>query len=174
MEGWKFWWGIAAFFLGGLATQLNGWLAYRRQRKDKAADAADAAEQRRAEFELEHLMATNQKLHDYREKFLDFTNAAAEADSSDGRDSAARRHALEVANEALNACELGLNGNVGFILDDTVRASVRQATKTIEDAATRAIGGQAVDYLAVNRAVSDASDALSARVRALYARQAER
>lgn len=25
MEGWKFWWGVAAFFLGSLSTQLNGW-----------------------------------------------------------------------------------------------------------------------------------------------------
>ncbi|MGW4560976.1 hypothetical protein ACWEN3_00780 [Streptomyces sp. NPDC004561] len=173
MEGWKFWWGIAAFFLGGLATQFTGWLAYRRQRAERVEDAAAAAAQRRADFELEHLMATNQKLHDYRERFLEFSAAAMEVGSSADQEHAARNQVLEEANATLNVCEVALYAHIGFILDDVVRASVLRATQAIEAAATLAIGGGAVDYPAVNRAVSEAYDTLSARVRQFVRRQCE-
>ncbi|MFF3843776.1 hypothetical protein [Streptomyces sp. NPDC002328] len=72
MEGWNFWWGIAAFFLGVLATQLNSWLAYRRQRKDRADDAADALRARREEFELQHLVEVNELMQAAVAALLDY------------------------------------------------------------------------------------------------------
>ncbi|MGW2781057.1 hypothetical protein ACWC3X_07350 [Streptomyces populi] len=167
MDGWKFWWGIAAFFLGGLATQLNGWLTYRRQRADRAEADAAAVKQRRVDFELEHLMAVNQKLRDYREKLLLFTAAASQVREADLADRESRAGALREMNEVLNAAEVELDSHVGFLLDEEVRTAVRQARNAIDDAAGHALIS-AVDYAAVNETVSMAFQSLSARVRDLY------
>lgn len=172
MEAWKFWWGVGAFFLGGLATQLNGWLVYRRQRAEKAADDATAAEQRRAEFELQHLIATNQKLHDYRLRFHNFTGAVRRAREAraDGRP---QGDELGIANEALEAAEGSLHGHVGFILDDSVRGSVIRAIGAVEDAISDVLDQNEVGYIEVNTTVNAAFDAVSERARKLYAGQGE-
>ncbi|MGP4043973.1 hypothetical protein [Streptomyces sp. 2A115] len=171
MEGWNFWWGIAAFFLGGLATQLNGWLAYKRQRTERAEDAAEAAKQRRDEFELQHLIETNQKLHDYRELFLNFTTAVRREREAHEQGRPTPDDDLTAANEALEASESALHGHVGFILDDTVRDLVRQAMTAIDLAMADALTADEVNFGTVGSAVNEAFDALSRRVRSLYAGQ---
>ncbi|WUC42285.1 hypothetical protein OG692_10400 [Streptomyces cellulosae] len=185
MEGWNFWWGIAAFFLGGLATQVNGWLAYRRQRKDRADDAADALRQRREEFELQHLVEVNQLLRTLVERADKYVAArwpdprSAEAEDDRGGRVDAARH------DAFNALD-SLSAQIGFILDDNVRErvhtaaqSIRERVSTLVRAETHAafddlfLGGEtAGPYSGLEEmvnATTAAYGAISARVRALYA-----
>ncbi|MCG7208161.1 hypothetical protein [Streptomyces arenae] len=125
MEGWNFWWGIAAFFLGGLATQLNGWLAYRRQRKDRADDAADALRARQEEFELQHLVAFNQLVRNAVDKLYDYNGAVrwdvtSQGAASRGSGTAQRR---EEAGQAFEIELSKVTAELGFILADDIRGA---------------------------------------------------
>lgn len=168
MEGWKFWWGIAAFFLGGVATQLNGWLTYRRQRRDKVAEAEDAARGRRDEFELQHLLAASQRLYEYRARYIAFSLAAKHAHAREA-DGLSAGEELSEADDALNDAERALHGHVGFILDDGTRLKVRAAMDAIDDAVEAALTERSFDHKAMARAVNEALDSLATRVRQLYA-----
>ncbi|MFF3876007.1 hypothetical protein [Streptomyces sp. NPDC001978] len=150
---------------------MNGWLTYRRQRKDKADESADALRQRREEFELQHLVETNQKLHAYLERFHDFTSAARKARMAEQQNRPHLDGALTTAHDALDEAEGALHGNVGFILDDEIRSKVRQAMTYIDLAAADALTGDSVPYGEVGRVINEAFGALSQRVRAIYADQ---
>jgi hypothetical protein len=169
MEGWKLWWGVAAFFIGGLATQISGWLAHRRRRAEIAAEAAAAAELRRMDFELQHLIETNTKLHAYRERLFCFVAAVREVREAQDQDRPSPEGELRAANETLEAAEGALHSNVGLILDDEVRDRVWRAMEAIDLAVTDAVKQDEVDFRAVGSAVNEACDALSGRVRNLYA-----
>jgi hypothetical protein len=172
MEGWNFWWGIAAFFLGGLATQLNGWLAYRRQRKDRADDAADALRQRREEFELQHLVEVNQLLRDCMASrvsalFLRWGNES----QPDDQVPAEKKEEQRAAERTFTAARAKLQSQVGFVLDDQLRQRVKNATEIMsnfgdESAATADRAGV---LIRMHHVVNDAHETLTARVRALYA-----
>lgn len=173
MEGWKFWWGVAAFFLGGLATQLNGWLTYRRQRRDRAEDAEDALRQRREEFELQHLLTVNDLLRDYREKLFDFSRPAeAYARQTAGERDADDVAALGLAHDALLAAEVAVHGRIGFILSDPVRAAVERAVDCIDRAPTVLLEGEPFDWGELAAVMVEAYDLIAARVRDLYAGRA--
>lgn len=167
MEGWKFWWGIAAFFLGGLATQLNGWLTYRRQRMDRREDAANALVQRREEFELQHLVEVNQLLHSLMDGLLHLAaaNHLEERYAFDEDDLGER---LTSAQQTVSTAEAGLSAQVGFILDDEVRALVRKAMEAIDSAEVGALTGDLGNLGGLGAEVNRAYDALSRRVRQLY------
>lgn len=170
MEGWKFWWGIAAFFLGGLATQLNGWLVYRRQRADKLADGQAAVVQRREEFELRHLVEVNQLLRDLMAGLLQMGTAASlERYGAFSEDELRERYTAGQA--AVTAADEALVAQVGFILDDRLRALVEVAIDAADDVAANVLDEElAHDALrAVGQATRPAFAALSARVRELYA-----
>ncbi len=169
MEGWKFWWGIAAFFLGGLATQLNGWLTYRRQRADKAAESADAARDRRDEFELQHLQAAADKLRAYRAKFLEVTwiaRRAFEEAGPEGEPPAIAGFGEQV--DAVDSLEADVHAHAGYIFDESVRDVVLAASDAISEAFTRALNNEEPGYRDLNEGYKKALDAISARVRALY------
>lgn len=169
MEGWKFWWGIAAFFLGGLSTQLNGWLTYRRQRKDKADDAADALRQRREEFELQHLVEVNQLLLDYVDGVVHAIGYQLALDRlGDNEDIETE---LLDAYAKFSAADAGLSAQIGFILDDRVRELVRKAAAELgELPETDGSGDLSLpDMARLSMATRAAFDALSSRVRDLYA-----
>ncbi|MEU6567302.1 hypothetical protein [Streptomyces parvulus] len=175
MEGWNFWWGIAAFFLGGLATQLNGWLAYRRQRKDRADDATAALRQRREEFELQHLVEVNQLLRDCMASrvsalFLRWSNEL----QPDDQVTAEKKEEQKTAERTFTAARAKLQSQVGFVLDDQLRQKVEDATEIMsnfgdESAATTDRAGV---LLHMHHVVSAAHATLTARVRALYAGRA--
>jgi cbb3-type cytochrome oxidase subunit 3 len=167
MEGWNFWWGIAAFFLGGLATQLNGWLAYRRQRKDRADDAADALQQRREEFELQHLVEVNRLLRAYMETAQAAIHhrlyALALGPSPESR----------TAQREMLAAERAIDAEVGFILNDRIRQIVAEAVEeTAETAMAQHDDTGTVNMLPMAQAQKVAYDAIGARVRELYAGRA--
>lgn len=173
MEGWKFWWGVAAFFLGGLATQLNGWLAYRRQRRDKADDAADALRQRREEFELQHLVEVAQLLRNLLDGMGDAaTTARLHARGAISDDEAVARFAA--SQEATLTAEAALTTQVGFILDDELRALVWAALEVANEVSVDVLEDETA-FEALGRASAPmraAFDAIAARVRELYAGRA--
>ncbi|MGW2707103.1 hypothetical protein [Streptomyces sp. NPDC001340] len=160
MEGWKFWWGVAAFFLGGLATQLNGWLTYRRQRKDKADEAADVLRQRREEFELRHLVEVNQLLRDCMNQCIAYTDVLRRFGDEGGE----HEHVYPAAMTYESALD-ALQAQVGFVLDDHVRESVLEALSHLDRVRT----GSLDTYTSLTGAAHQAHDALSARVRQIYA-----
>lgn len=178
MEGWKFWWGVAAFFLGGLATQLTGWLTYRRQRKDRAEDAQNALRQRREEFELQHLVEVNELLRSCMNQLGQYsvlTRHLLEAPADQ------RHEQLEEAQRAAADSYIdgtaALHAQVGFILDDNVRTLATEALSLMDQMySTRPSGSDARRgleiWLKAGEAVNRTYDALSARVRALYAGRA--
>ncbi|WP_392968184.1 hypothetical protein [Streptomyces sp. LN245] len=168
MEGWKFWWGIAAFFLGGLSTQLTGWLTYRRQQRDKASEVADAARGRRDEFELQHLLEINQLLRDYSHGMVHFIGYS-KALSRLEEDSYLEEE-MVAAQERMDTADLALSAQMGFILDDQIRRLVRTATMGIDNVTTVALleDGEP-DIAALSEMVTAAFDAISQRVRELYA-----
>ncbi|MFG3047800.1 hypothetical protein ACGFZR_23055 [Streptomyces sp. NPDC048241] len=171
MEGWKFWWGIAAFFLGGLATQLNSWLAYRRQRRDKGDDAADALRRRREEFELQHLVEFNELLRRCLNRLHEYTTAVRYyvhlRDTSSLNDQVAvqRNETHEAYTQALDDAVTQL----GFILADDVRAAASDALNELARAATELSATQSLNLRAVNDGVDPAFVSLAKRVRAIYA-----
>lgn len=169
MEGWKFWWGIAAFFLGGLSTQLNGWLTYRRQRADKAADGEDAARSRRDEFELRHLQAAADKLRAYGAKFQEVAHIVERAFEEAGPDGKAVVAGEEV--EAVDALEAEVHAHAGYIFDERVRGTVLAASDAIAEGFMHALNNEEPDYRALNEGYMKALDAISARVRTLYGEQ---
>lgn len=170
--GWNFWWGVAAFFLGGLATQLNGWLAYRRQRKDRADDAADALRQRREEFELQHLVVVNELLrtcvrHCMQTMILSWRNHGLPDDRVDEQ----MVEELREAESAYAAAVAELSSQIGFVFDDEVRRTVAEAAQHI--ALMNAHPTDAPDrsqvLLEVHASANGAYEVLTARVRNLYA-----
>jgi hypothetical protein len=174
MEGWKFWWGVAAFFLGGLATQLNGWLTYRRQRRDRADDAADALRQRREEFELQHLVEVHQLLRSVMSHLLASRVLAWNLIDlpDDVRDEVAAEEYAE-ARRAYQEAMDGLVAQVGFVFDDDVRETVAAAAGRLAWAFDQHRRDRRVEeVLSTGEAVNEAYAALTARVRALYAGRA--
>ncbi|MER5949688.1 hypothetical protein ABT127_26910 [Streptomyces sp. NPDC001904] len=186
MQGWQFWWGITAFFLGGLATQLTGWLTYRRQQKDKAVEAKKVLLQRREEFELRHLVEVNQLLRALGRSVDDYAAARCSYPGPTGGEEAVRGQE-DAAYLAAREADAELSAQVGFILDDDVRSCVSEARRVSWDRlavmleAPRSasfadvflggadIAGPYTLLLEMADASSAAYESISARVRALYA-----
>ncbi|MEU4012095.1 hypothetical protein AB0H30_27040 [Streptomyces pseudogriseolus] len=170
MEGWNFWWGIAAFFLGGLATQLNGWLAYRRQRKDRADDAADVLRQRREEFELQHLMEFNQLLTEAIEKLGDYSVSVSQyvhlRDTNSLDDAAEQRR--EEVGKSLEVMLSKVTAQLEFILAEDVRRSASVAANKMLDAMGLLHANNSPDMMAVWNVSGAVYQVLGKRVRAIY------
>ncbi|WP_406360300.1 hypothetical protein OID55_10850 [Streptomyces sp. NBC_00715] len=175
MEGWNFWWGIAAFFLGGLATQLNGWLAYRRQRKDRADDAVAALRQRREEFELQHLVEVNQLLRDCMARcarllLLEWRNATPPS----GQVTNEAREELRSAEQAYVATIGELSSQIGFVFNDQVRQKIKEAAEYMNRRSSSPVddADRGRTIIEMHHLVNDAHEALTDRVRGLYAGRA--
>ncbi|MET7294909.1 hypothetical protein ABZS79_22725 [Streptomyces griseoloalbus] len=174
MEGWNFWWGVVAFFLGGIATQLNGWLDYRRQRKDRADDAEDALRQRREEFELQHLVTFNQLVRDAVDKLYDYNGAvrwsiAAREIDPRSEDVQQRR---EEAGEAFQLSLSMVTAELGFIVADDVRsAAATLVSYMAEKAALLHASGQ-IEIIALAHQADAVYVPLGTRVRNIYAGRA--
>ncbi|MGV9242198.1 hypothetical protein [Streptomyces sp. NPDC003710] len=173
MEGWKFWWGVAAFFLGGLATQLNGWLTYRRHRADRRADAADALRKRREEFELQHLVEVNQLLRIAIERLFEHSTAERRYRASremDPHDLEPRQRAEEAAT-AFDTALQDVTSQLPFILADEIRQPAGDLVVHMAQAAALLTGGGLVDGAALSVAADRVYEPLGERVRAIYAGQ---
>ncbi|MFM9790154.1 hypothetical protein [Streptomyces turgidiscabies] len=174
MEGWKFWWGIAAFFLGGLSTQMNGWLTYRRQRADKAEEAKDALRQRREEFELQHLVELNQLVRVAIDQLFAYSTAehwsraARQTDSLDVE----RRQQSEETGATFMVTLADLTSQVPFILADDVRQAAGDLIGYMAEASALLIGGVPLNGVALSAVADRLYKPLGERVRAIYAGQA--
>lgn len=118
-------WPVAAFFLGGLATQLTGWLNHRRQRAEKTEDAAAAFRQRREEFELDHLQRLNEALQV-------LGRAVGRAHHTDLMTSRETGHYAGTMlgpedSDALGAANREVYMLLRLVLDDSLREEVRSA-----------------------------------------------
>ncbi|KOG58425.1 hypothetical protein ADK77_44135 [Streptomyces antibioticus] len=173
MEGWKFWWGIAAFFLGGLATQLNGWLTYRRQRADKREEAADVLRKRREEFELQHLVEVNQLVRVALDRLLEYYTAERRyraAHQIDPHDVEPRQRSEE-ASAAFTAALSDLTAQTPFLLNDRIRQAASDLVAYLARAsAVMAATGQ-LDVVEFSAVADRLHEPLGARVREIYAGQ---
>ncbi|MBK3584279.1 hypothetical protein JHN49_11265 [Streptomyces sp. MBT57] len=170
-KGWMAVWPVAAFFLGGLATQLTGWINYRRQRADKAADDAAAIEQRREEFELAHLVEFNGLLRQNMACLYELSTAVERYRRAESRDDLTAEHgiALRAAGDALESAEASVNAQLGFILDDAVRGLAQEAAAEMDSTSAYILDGDNVTFDEVRAKTDAAYRALSERVRVLYA-----
>ncbi|MGW5272752.1 hypothetical protein ACWEQP_09235 [Streptomyces sp. NPDC004044] len=128
-SGWMAVWPVAAFFLGGVATQLTGWLTHRRQQLERKRDAAAALHARRESFELENL----QKLSDALQALGRASARMHHADIMASRET--RLYAATLVGEELAEEHRLANQDVrmlaGLVLDDELREQVRAAQSAI-------------------------------------------
>ncbi|MGW5273623.1 hypothetical protein ACWEQP_13745 [Streptomyces sp. NPDC004044] len=120
---------MAVFFLGGVATQLTGWLTHRRQQLGREQDAAAALHTRREGFELDHLQRLNDALHALGRA----TVQAHHADMMASRET--RLYAANLLGGDLAEEQRLANRDVrmlaGLVLDDALRGQVRSAQSAL-------------------------------------------
>ncbi|KOX34269.1 MULTISPECIES: hypothetical protein [unclassified Streptomyces] len=162
-------WPVAAFFLGGLATQLTGWLTHRRQQKERQQDAAAALHERRETFELEHLQRLNEAL----QVLSRATAQAHHADMMASRET--RLYGGEMLpdelDEALRVANQDVYMLAGLVLDDELREQVKAARSSLNQLA----GMIRVDpseadavFMAGYQEVWETQDRIAARIREIY------
>ncbi|MDW4913747.1 hypothetical protein [Streptomyces californicus] len=124
-SGWMAVWPVAAFFLGGLATQVTGWLTHRRQQLERKQDAAAALHARRESFELDQL----QKLSDALQNLGRKAAQVHHADMMAGRESrlyGAERLAEEL-DEAHRLAHQEVRMLSRLVLNDDLREQLADA-----------------------------------------------
>ncbi|MFD5785876.1 hypothetical protein ACFWH1_04480 [Streptomyces sp. NPDC127037] len=169
-SGWMAVWPVAAFFLGGLATQFTALLNHRRQRAERAEDSAAALRQRREEFELTHLVEVNSLLHADAKALGVFSDARI-AWTRERRAGAGLEPAYPDGEwDALEAANAELQSQVGFILADEVRHEVEAARLAVLGTArTVRAGSDDPEFESLAVTLQTAHSALAARVREIYA-----
>ncbi|MGB8946176.1 MAG: hypothetical protein WCD21_38955 [Streptomyces sp.] len=188
MAEWQGLWGILGVVLGAAVAGMNSWITYRRQRAERLEDRQSARRQRREEFELQHLVEVNQLLRSLQERTDDFVTVKfPDPRQGEGEEDELQREAISL--RAVDDADAALSAQVGFILDDRVRALVRAASESINDRVytldSEAPGrhaklterlqgpGPYTGLKEMVRAVNAAYDAISARVRELYTGRGE-
>lgn len=166
-------WPVAAFFLGGLAAQITAWVNHRRQRAEKAADDAAAVEQRREDFELQHLVEVNQLLRAARAALGNFSYTLGQYHETltPGPPDRAKGDAFIEACNAFEAADAALSSQVGFIIDDRVRDLAGRVREELVEAYDRHLDSDdpKSEPLAMRDLMNEAYEALSVRVRDIYA-----
>ncbi|MFF0506836.1 hypothetical protein ACFYUH_24965 [Streptomyces fimicarius] len=168
------WVAIATFVLGGLATQLTGWLDYSRRKKERAADDAAAVQQRREDFELAHLVEVNQLLRRAAEatRQLDIAKGLYGQRKQDGRLTADHQQELADAMVEFTGAVAAVDAQRGFVLADGPREATLAARKAMDVAFGEVLTDQEFSRAPFDTALATAYEQLSARVRAIYAGQA--
>jgi hypothetical protein len=159
-------WPVAVFFLGGVATQLTGWLGHRRER-------TTSERQRREDFELTHLVEVSTLLRDSQETLftLAILKTAAHAVSAQV-DEATRQGLAQQVIEASNASGVArqsLGAQIGFILQNPIRESVQSAASNLDVDYVNVMGPQTPPVETLGAGVKPAHAALASRVREIYA-----
>ncbi|MBP2581644.1 hypothetical protein J3A78_002122 [Streptomyces sp. PvR006] len=167
--GWMAVWPVAAFFLGGLATQLTGWLTHRRQQKERQQDAAAALHERRETFELEHL----QRLAESLQVFGRLSARAHHADMMASRES--RVYGTQLLGddlaEELRVATQEVRMLAGLVLDDGLREQVLTARSAVAQVSgmLRADPSDAERvFMSGMEQLSNAQDQIAARIREIY------
>ncbi|MFF4248623.1 hypothetical protein ACFYY2_29720 [Streptomyces sp. NPDC001822] len=168
-SGWMAVWPVAAFFLGGLATQLTGLLNHRRQQAEKAEDAAAAFRQRRADFELDHLQRLGEALQV-------LGRAVGRAHHTDVMTSRETGHYAGTllgaeASDGLGSANRDVRMLLGLVLDDSLREQVQatQALLNVPSGMHRAPVEQAEDALVrAVFALDETQGRIAERIREIY------
>ncbi|MCU7703237.1 hypothetical protein ACGILS_03925 [Streptomyces albidoflavus] len=170
-KGWMAVWPVAAFFLGGLATQLTGWLAHRRQQRERLQDAAAAFRERRENFELENL----QRLTDALQTLGRTTARAHHADMMASRET--RLYGVELLGEELaeenRVASQDVHMLTGLVLDDQLREQVKAARTALgRPAGMLRADPREVDavFMASLEQLAKVQDQIAARIREIYVR----
>ncbi|MFE7581086.1 hypothetical protein ACFU5Y_05905 [Streptomyces gardneri] len=189
MDGVPLWWTVVAFIGGILATQLNAFLDLRGRRTERRAVSQEELRRRREEFELQHLVEVNQLVRSLEEragvfvseKWLRHPARALQEDEEKVL------HRVDTALREFWSADDALSAQVGFVLDDQVRALVQAAAERIRDRVHTLndndpvafeeelhnpepfLIGPYTDLPETNAAVNAAYEVISARVRELYA-----
>lgn len=162
-------WPVAAFFLGGVATQVTGWLAHRRQQLERKQDAVSALHARREAFELEHL----QKLNDALQSLGRTASRIHHADMM--ASSETRLYGATLLGEELSEENRVASQDVrmlrGLVLDDELRNQVAAAQLAINTPAMmiRADPTQAeAAFMDGVTKLNEVQDRIAARIREIY------
>ncbi|QKW41733.1 hypothetical protein [Streptomyces microflavus] len=173
-SGWMAVWPVGAFFLGGLATQVTGWLNHRRQRAERAADEASVIQGRREEFELAHLVEFNGLLREAADRLFDLAGVVQRYRRAEVADALTAEHSAELhaASAALTVVRAAVSAQLGFILHDRVRMAAQMASASIAMTSSSVLDGENTEFEEVTAMTAAAYTALSARVRDIYAGRA--
>ncbi|MFB7555327.1 hypothetical protein [Streptomyces brevispora] len=160
-----------------MATQLTGLLNHRRQRAERAEDAEAASRRRQEEFELAHLVELNGLLHEYVGTLPPLAGALrtywarAQELTVTERDAAFPHEAMTATTAAARA----VRSQIGFILPGEARQRVTEAYEAVDLAsADLLLNDEGPDFGVMGTQMNKAYEALSARVREIYAGQANR
>lgn len=173
LKVWLTIWPVLAFFLGGLAAILTGHLNYRReQAKQRSADRA-AKEQRREEFELQHLIEFNEQLRGCVGALYEFGDTVRSYRQWRQSGGPARSSDVDVEGASADFLEAldAVYGQLGFILVDSVRAQATAAADALNEGYDAVLDSPDDEDppTSVNREVTEACyAATAARVREIY------
>lgn len=141
----------------------------RRELTARQHERDTALENRREEFELQHLVEVHDLLRanmDAFERWAYLTRRQADADPEVMEELAAARRDVGAAENALRA-------QIGFVLSDDVRAYVDRAASQISALGTMAPGLRSSEnfdeLVRIGKQVRDAYEVIAARVREIYA-----
>lgn len=175
--GWG-WFTTVASILIGQATALamglvNNRSATRREARARAAERYKVVAERRETFELAQLVEVNTLLRNAVTSLHAFVSARRHYRSRLREDPAASpetyRQPSQDASDAADAALGALRSQIGFILADDVRALADAAEKALTTAAAGVQRDEAVDPGALGARANAAYEALSARLRDIYA-----
>ncbi|MFI9206105.1 hypothetical protein [Streptomyces sp. NPDC053048] len=174
--GWG-WFSTVASILIGQATVLtlgfvNNRSQARREAQARAADRYKAIAERRETFELAQLVEVNTLLRNAMASLHAFGSARRHYRSRLREDPAppeTYRQPMLDASAASDAALDALRSQIGFILADDVRALVDAAEKALTMAAAAVLLDEPVDSGALGAQANTAYEALSARLREIYA-----
>ncbi|MGW8953034.1 hypothetical protein [Streptomyces sp. NPDC055709] len=176
-SGWLAVWPVAAFFLGGLATQLTAYINHRRQRTERAEDDAAALQLRREEFELAHLVEVNSLLRAARAALGEYASAlsAYKRTLDSGSPDRELGRTFTESCIAFETAESALASQVGFIIDDEVRRLTGTAGDELKRNYEVHLFADDPDSIRFEfgTSLTDAYAAIAARVRDIYAGRAE-
>lgn len=166
-------WPVAVFFLGGVATQGSAWLAHRRRRAERTEDAVAELARRREEFELAHLVEVHGLLRAYADALHEYTSAVGAERRSARRDDATSTGSPLAAWEQMEAAKTAVGAQVGFVLDDDIRALVDDARRMVAGTADIvSMGNDDPEIWLTSEGLDEVYAAISARVREIYAGRA--
>ncbi|MDT0270855.1 hypothetical protein RM844_31760 [Streptomyces sp. DSM 44915] len=180
MSGWfAAVWPVITFVLGGLLAFGRDYFTEsrqdRREREARQHERDTAARERREEFELEHLIEVHRLLL---RLWATVEEAERASESFRALMTAAEREGLPSHTEALanlRSQEQAVEAQLGFILVDQVRELATTAYREAWSIGGQLLDGKASsDWTVARHAFSRAHEALTSRVREIYAGRAER
>ncbi|MCD9141153.1 hypothetical protein [Streptomyces albireticuli] len=175
--GWGWFTTVASILIGQATVLTMGFInnrsQARREARARAADRYKAVAERRETFELAQLVEVNTLLRNAVTALHAFVSARRHYRSRLREDPAAPpetyRQPMLDASAASDTALDALRSQIGFILADDVRALADAAEKALTTASASVLRDEQVDPGALGARANAAYEALSARLRDVYA-----